>query len=69
MGDNSKFHLIKCDKICSPLSLGGLSIRNLKVFNRALLGKRLWQYNLEPGAFSKLVIEYKYGGKWGGLVH
>ena len=41
LGDEPKFHLVDWSTVCSPLSLGGLGIRNLRTFNIALLGKWL----------------------------
>jgi hypothetical protein len=37
IGDEIKHHLVRWDKVCSPISEGGLEIRNLRAFNRALL--------------------------------
>ena len=45
-----KFHLVKWATICTPLSSGGLGIRNLKVFNVALLEKWLWRFGQEMDA-------------------
>jgi hypothetical protein len=45
-----KFHLVKWSQICQPLSSGGLGIRNLRIFNRALLGKWLWRFGNEREA-------------------
>ena len=39
MGDEPKFHSIKWATIYASLSSGGLGIRNLRLFNEALLGK------------------------------
>ncbi|KAB1210543.1 hypothetical protein CJ030_MR6G010839 [Morella rubra] len=36
-----KFHLLKWDKVCCPIRNGGLAIRRLTTFNKALLGKWL----------------------------
>lgn len=36
-----KYHLVSWDKVYSPIFKGGLGIRNLRAFNRALLGKWL----------------------------
>jgi hypothetical protein len=39
IGEKFKFHLVSWSKVCAPISEGGLEVRNLLVFNRALLGK------------------------------
>ena len=41
IGDEPKFHLVHWKKVCEPLQNGGLGIRNLTIFNKALLGKWL----------------------------
>jgi hypothetical protein len=38
IGEEFKFHLVNWAKVCSPISSGGLGIRNLRIFNMALLG-------------------------------
>ena len=52
--------------MCTPLSSGGLGIRNLRTFNVALLGKWLWRFGQERDALWRQVIEVKYGCDWGG---
>jgi hypothetical protein len=66
MGEEFKFHLVNWRKVCSPIREGGLGIRNLRCFNRALLGKWLWRYANEPGAWWRKVVEAKYGSERGG---
>jgi hypothetical protein len=39
MGDETKFHLINWHRVCSPIKVGGLGVRNIIKFNQALLGK------------------------------
>jgi hypothetical protein len=39
MGEGNKFHLVNWAQVCQPFHLGGLGIRNLRIFNKALLGK------------------------------
>ena len=39
LSEEFKYHLVSWDKVCSPIFEGGLGIKNLRVFNRALLGK------------------------------
>jgi hypothetical protein len=53
-------------KVCSPVSEGRLGIRNLRCFNRALLGKWLWRFASEPEAWWRKVVVAKYGSEKGG---
>lgn len=39
IGDKFKFYLVNWSKICSPMLIDGLGVRNLFHFNRDLLGK------------------------------
>ena len=41
MGEEFKFHLDNWKQVCKPVRYGGLGIRNLFLFNQALLGKWL----------------------------
>ncbi|XP_040989997.1 uncharacterized protein LOC121237354 [Juglans microcarpa x Juglans regia] len=65
LGEEFKFHLVKWEMVCCPISNGGSGIRNVRVFNRSLLGQWLWRYIKEPEALWKTVIENKYGGLGG----
>ena len=40
-GSDFKFHLVRWNIVKQPLLLGGLGIRDLRLFNEALLGKWL----------------------------
>jgi len=40
-GSDFKFHLVRWNIVKQPLYLGGLGIRDLRLFNKALLGKWL----------------------------
>jgi hypothetical protein len=66
IGEEFKFHLVDWPKVCLPVREGGLGIRNLRCFNRALLGKWLWRYASEPEACWRRVVEAKYGSERGG---
>uniref|UniRef100_A0A2N9GTW6 Reverse transcriptase domain-containing protein n=1 Tax=Fagus sylvatica TaxID=28930 RepID=A0A2N9GTW6_FAGSY len=59
--DDHKFHLVNWKQTCTPLPSGGLGIRNMVVFNKALLGKWLWRYSTEPTSLWRQVIDSKYG--------
>jgi hypothetical protein len=39
--EEHKFHLVNWQQVCTPLYCGGLGIRNVAIFNKALLGKSL----------------------------
>ena len=56
---------MKWSMVCSPPSAGGLGLRKLVDFNRALLGKWLWRYGLKREAWLRVVVEAKYGSMWG----
>jgi hypothetical protein len=66
IGEEFKFHLVSWAKVCSPISEGGLGIRNLRTFNRALLGKWLWRYVHEREAWWRVVVDAKFGSMGGG---
>jgi hypothetical protein len=68
MNDEVKFHLVEWAKVCSPIDDGELGIRNVRRFNQALLGKWLWRFTHEEGAWWRAVLMAKYGSMWGGLV-
>jgi hypothetical protein len=66
MGDGLKFHLVKWDTICTPISCGGLGVKHLIMFNGALLGKWLCRYGHEHESLWRRVIHCKYGSELGG---
>jgi hypothetical protein len=66
MGEEFKYHLVSWAKVCIPISKGGLGIRNLVVFNLALLGKWLWHFGMERDAWWRVAVDSKYGSLWGG---
>ena len=65
IGEEFKFHLVNWPKLCSPVSEGGLGICNLRCFNRVLLGKWLWRFASDPGAWWRKLVEAKYGSERG----
>ena len=68
IGDEPKFHLVKWATVCSPIASGGVGIRKVRLFNKALLGKWLWRFGMERAALWRQVIEVKYGWEWGAGV-
>uniref|UniRef100_A0A2N9H162 Reverse transcriptase zinc-binding domain-containing protein n=1 Tax=Fagus sylvatica TaxID=28930 RepID=A0A2N9H162_FAGSY len=61
LGDEHKYHLVNWKHICDSIRYGGLGIRNVVGFNKALLGKWLWRYAMEREALWLKVIDAKYG--------
>lgn len=66
MGEESKLHLVSWQRVSCPIANGGLGVRNLCVFNKTLLGKWLWRYQMEGNSLWREVIDHKYGCVWGG---
>jgi hypothetical protein len=54
--EGHNFHLVNWGHICTPLPNGGLAIRNIRRFNKALLGKWLWRYGVERDALWTKVV-------------
>ena len=63
---DSKTHLVGWDKVRVPIANGGLGIRKLTTFNKALLGKWLWRFGKEEYRLWRRVVASKYGEEWGG---
>uniref|UniRef100_A0A7N2LG27 COP9 signalosome complex subunit 8 n=1 Tax=Quercus lobata TaxID=97700 RepID=A0A7N2LG27_QUELO len=63
---DSKLHLVGWDKVCAPKANGGLGIRKLTTFNKALLGKWLWRFGVEETRLWRRVVALKFGEEWGG---
>ena len=62
---DSKTHLLGWDKVCMPIAKGGLGIRKLTTFNKALLGKWLWRFGIEENRLWRRVVALKSGEEWG----
>jgi hypothetical protein len=61
LGDDFKYHLVCWSLVCTPIPEGGLGLRNLRMFNQALLGKWLWRYEHEKEALWRSVVDAKFG--------
>ena len=61
-----KIHLVNWDIVCSSKEKGGLGIRSLSNFNKALLGKWNWRFVMEENSFWRNNIRLKYGMEDGG---
>lgn len=68
VGEKFDFHLVSWSKICTLISFGDLGIKNLLMFNRALLGNWLWSYAIERKVLWRSFMEFKYDSMWGGGV-
>jgi hypothetical protein len=66
VNDKFKFHLVNWSKVCMPMEVGGLGVRNLIQFNQALLGKWLWRFANDGDAWWKTLVEVKYDTMRGG---
>ena len=62
---DSKTHLVGWDKVRAPIANGGLGIRKLTTFNKALLGKWLWRFRKEEDRLWRRVVASKFGTEWG----
>jgi len=61
IGDEFKFHLVNWHTICSLKVLGGLGVKNMIQFNRALMGTWLWRFAVGRDALWRKVVAIKYG--------
>ena len=62
---DSKNHLVGWDKVCSPMANGDLGIRKLTTFNKAILGKWVWQLGNKENQLWRRVVASKFGEEWG----
>ncbi|XP_039058529.1 uncharacterized protein LOC120202126 [Hibiscus syriacus] len=58
--EKKKFHWINWNDVCKNKELGGLIISDLKLRNRALLGKWVWKFGSEKDSWWKTMICSKY---------
>ena len=56
-----KPHLVRWSIVCDDKGKGGLGVKSLGLFNKALLGKWAWRFANEKTALWNQVIRRKYG--------
>ncbi|PNX71762.1 cysteine-rich receptor-like protein kinase, partial [Trifolium pratense] len=59
--DDKKLCWVKWDQICLPKEEGGLGIKNLELFNVALLSKWKWRFLTEGEAVWSELLRFRYG--------
>ena len=60
-GNDFKFYLVRLNVVEQSLSIGGLGLRDLRLFNEALLGKWLWRFMNKKGNLWRKVVAIKFG--------
>jgi len=59
-GSDFKCHLMRRNIVEQPMSQGGIDVKDLCLFNEALLDKELWRFVNEKGNIQKKVVTIKY---------
>ena len=65
--DQKKVAWIKWETICLPKEKGGLGIKEIRIFNKALLAKWRWNMLQQNSELWARILESKYGG-WRALA-
>ena len=65
--DQKKIAWVKWDTICLPKQKGGLEIKDISLFNKALLGKWWWNLMQQNSEIWAKILDSKYGG-WRALA-
>lgn len=56
-----KIAWVRWEEICKSESEGGLGVKNLLMFNKALLGKWIWRFLTEQNSLWRKIIKSKFG--------
>jgi hypothetical protein len=57
---------VNWSKVCTLKNTGGLGLRKMLQFNRAMLGKWLWRFATERDALWRRLVDIKYDNIRGG---
>ena len=60
--DQRKIAWMKWESVCLPKEKGGLGIKDVRTFNKALLGKWQWDMLHQNKVLWARILESKYGG-------
>lgn len=58
--DKNKIHWLNWDALCKPKEEGGLSFRNLHLFNLAMLAKQAWRIVQNPSSLISQLYKSRY---------
>ncbi|GAU21257.1 hypothetical protein TSUD_286670 [Trifolium subterraneum] len=59
--EDKKLCWVRWDQICLPKDQGGLGVKNLEVFNGALLSKWKWRFLVDGEAVWSDLLKFRYG--------
>jgi len=59
--ESRKIAWVKGNKVCNPLEVGGLGIKDIGCFNDAFLAKWRWRFQVSEEGLWKEILEARYG--------